>query len=140
MIMVNCSLKVVNASYDNKNNHYKVKYIPFSISTIKLAIRNEEYLDVDILIKPTQFQNNEDFCGGFDDEKRGLRIIWGGGQENGLQAIVKGNDKKYLFLFVFPMDNFELLDYNLTLQVKKTIVASNQSNMIEEIIIKLSPI
>ena len=140
MIMVNCSLKVVNASYDNKNNHYKVKYIPFSISTIKLAIRNEEYLDVDILIKPTQFQNNEDFCGGFDDEKRGLRIIWGGGQENGLQAIVKGNDKKYLFLFVFPIDNFELLDYNLTLQVKKTIVASNQSNMIEEIIIKLSPI
>jgi len=138
--MVNCSLKVVNASYDNKNNHYKVKYIPFSISTIKLAIRNEEYLDVDILIKPTQFQNNEDFCGGFDDEKRGLRIIWGGGQENGLQAIVKGNDKKYLFLFVFPIDNFELLDYNLTLQVKKTIVASNQSNMIEEIIIKLSPI
>lgn len=138
--MVNCSLKVVNASYDNKNNLYKIKYIPFSISTIKLAIRNEEYLNVDILIKPTQFQNNEDFCGGFDDEKRGLRIIWGGGQENGLQTIVKGNDKKYLFLFVFPIDNFELLDYNLTLQVKKTIVASNQSNMMEEIIIKLSPI
>jgi hypothetical protein len=138
--MVNCSLKLVNASYDNKNNLYKVKYIPFSISTIKLAIQNEEHLDVDILIKPTRFQNNEDFCGGFDDEKRGLRIIWGGGQENGLQTIVKGNDKKYLFLFVFPMDNFKLLDYNLTLQVNKTILESNQSNMMEEIIIELSPI
>ena len=102
MIMVNCSLKVVNASYDNENNLYKAKYIPFSISTIKLAILNEEYLDVDILIKPTKFQNNEDFCGGFDDEKRGLRIIWGGGQENGLQTIVKGNDKKYLFFSLAP--------------------------------------
>ncbi len=138
MIMINCSLKFVNASYDN--NIVKVMYIPFSISTIKLLIQNEEYLDVDILIKPLRFQNDDDFCGGFDDEKRGLRIIWGGGQENGLQTIVKGNDKKHLFLFVFPSDNFKLLDYNLTLQVNKTIVGSNQPNMMEEIIIKLSPI
>ncbi len=136
--MINCSLKFVNASYDN--NIVKVKYIPFSISTIKLLIQNEEYLDVDILIKPLRFQNDDDFCGGFDDERRGLRIIWGGGQENGLQTIVKGNDKKHLFLFVFPTDNFKLLDYNLTLQVNKTIVGSNQPNMREEIIIKLSPI
>ena len=60
-------------------------------------------MDVDILLKPVRFQNDDDFCGGFDDEKRGLRIIWGGGQENGLQTIVKGNNKKYLFLFVFPI-------------------------------------
>ena len=138
--MINCSLKLVNASYDKNNNLYKIKYIPFSISTIKLLIQNEEYLDVDILIKPIRFQNDNDFCGGFDDEKRGLRIIWGGGQENGLQTIVKGNDKKYLFLFVFPSDNFKLLDYNLTLQVNKTKVGSTQPNTLEEIIIKLSPI
>ena len=40
----------------------------------------------------------------------------------------------------FLSDNSKLIDYNLTLQVNKTIVGSNQSNMIEEIIIKLSPI
>ena len=68
MVLINCSLKIVNASYDN--NLYKLNYIPFSISTIKLLIQNEEYFDVDVLIKPTNFQNDDEFCGGFDDEKR----------------------------------------------------------------------
>ena len=100
MVLINCSLKIVNASYNN--NLYKLNYIPFSISTIKLLIQNEEYFDVDVLIKPTKFQNDDEFCGGFDDEKNGLKIIWGGGQENGLETIVKANEKKYLFLFIFP--------------------------------------
>ena len=96
--------------------------------------------DIDILIRPIQFQNNDDFCGGFDDEKKGLKIIWGGGQENGLQTIVKGNEKKHLFLFVFPTENVNLENYNLTLQVNKTIVESNTENILEEISIKLHPI
>jgi hypothetical protein len=138
MVLINCSLKIVNASYNA--NFYKINYIPFSISTIKLLIQNEEYFDVDVLIKPTKFQNNDDFCGGFDDEKKGLKIIWGGGQENGLQTIVKGNEKKHLFLFIFPTENSNLLNYNLTLQVNKTIVGSNTENILEEISIKLHPI
>jgi hypothetical protein len=138
MVLINCSLKIVNASYNA--NFYKINYIPFSISTIKLLIQNEEYFDVDVLIKPTKFQNNDDFCGGFDDEKKGLKIIWGGGQENGLQTIVKGNEKKHLFLFIFPTENSNLLNYNLTLQVNKTIAGSNTENILEEISIKLHPI
>jgi hypothetical protein len=137
---MDCSLKIVNASYSNSNNIYNIEYIPFSISTIKLLILNEGTLDIDILIRPIRFQNNEDFCGGFDDEKKGLKIIWGGGQENGLQTIVKGNEKKHLFLFVFPTENVNLLNYNLTLQVNKTIVGSNTENVLEEISIKLHPI
>jgi hypothetical protein len=138
MVLIHCSLKIVNASYND--NLYQINYIPFSISTIKLLIQNEEYYDVDVLIKPTKFQNNDDFCGGFDDEKNGLKIIWGGGQENGLQTIVKGTEKRYLFLFVFPTENFNILTYNLTLQVNKTIVGSNTENILEEISIKLYPI
>ncbi len=138
MVLINCSLKIVNASY--KDNLYQTNYIPFSISTIKLLIQNEEYFDVDVLIKPTKFQNNDDFCGGFDDEKNGLKIIWGGGQENGLETIVKGTEKKYLFLFVFPIENLKILTYNLTLQVNKTIVGSDTENILEEIGIKLNPI
>jgi len=137
---MDCSLKIVNASYNNSNNIYNIDYIPFSISTIKLLILNEGTFDIDILIRPIRFQNNEDFCGGFDDEKKGLKIIWGGGQENGLQTIVKGNEKKHLFLFVFPTENVNLLNYNLTLQVSKTIVGSNTENVLEEISIKLHPI
>jgi len=138
IILINCSVKIVNASLND--NLYQINYIPFSISTIKLLIQNEEYYDVDVLIKPTNFQNNDDFCGGFDDEKNALKIIWGGGQENGLQTIVKGSEKKYLFLFVFPTENFNLLPYNLTLQVNKTIVGSNSENVLEEIRIKLRSI
>jgi hypothetical protein len=137
---MNCSLKIVNASYNSSNNIYNIDYIPFSISTIKLLILNEGTFDIDILIRPIRFQNNDDFCGGFDDEKKGLKIIWGGGQENGLHTIVKGNEKKHLFLFVFPTENVNLLNYNLTLQVNKTIVGSNTENILEEISIKLHPI
>ena len=137
---MDCSLKIVNASYNSSNNIYNIDYIPFSISTIKLLILNEGTFDIDILIKPIRIQNNDDFCGGFDDEKKGLKIIWGGGQENGLQTIVKGNEKKYLFLFVFPTENVNLLNYNLTLQVNKTIVGSNTENILDEISIKLQPI
>ena len=138
MVLINCSLKIVNASYDN--NLYKLNYIPFSISTIKLLIQNEEYFDVDVLIKPTKFQNDDEFCGGFDDEKNGLKIIWGGGQENGLETIVKANEKKYLFLFIFPTENLNLLKYNLTLQVNKTNAESNTESILEKIKIKLQPI
>ena len=137
---MDCSLKIVNASYNSSNNIYNIDYIPFSISTIKLLILNEGTFEIDILIKPIRFQNNDDFCGGFDDEKKGLKIIWGGGQENGLQTIVKGNEKKHLFLFVFPTENVDLLNYNLTLQVNKTIVGSNTENILDEISIKLQPI
>ena len=138
MVLINCSLKIVNASYNN--NLYKLNYIPFSISTIKLLIQNEEYFDVDILIKPTKFQNDDEFCGGFDDEKNGLKIIWGGGQENGLETIVKANEKKYLFLFIFPTENLNLLKYNLTLQVNKTNAESNTESILEKIKVKLQPI
>jgi hypothetical protein len=138
MVLINCSLKIVNASYDN--NLYTLNYTPFSISTIKLLIQNEEYFDVDVLIKPTKFQNDDEFCGGFDDQKNGLKIIWGGGQENGLETIVKANEKKYLFLFIFPTEKHNLLKYNLTLQVNKTNAESNTESILEKIKIKLQPI
>lgn len=117
-ILLNCNLKIVNASYEN--NHYKMNYIPYSVSTIKILIHNLEDFDVDVLIKPTRFQNTDDFCGGYDDDYKGLKIFWGGGQENGLQTLIKRNDKKYVFLFVFHKGEFHmLLNYNLTLQVYK---------------------
>ena len=54
MVLINCSVKIVNASY--YDNLCQVNYIPFSISTIKLLIQNEEYYDVAVLIKPTSFK------------------------------------------------------------------------------------
>jgi hypothetical protein len=135
---MNCNLKVVNAS-SHTDNIYKINYIPFSITTIKLLIQNEENFDVNFLIKPLRFQNNDDFCGGYDDEKNGLKIIWGGGQENGVEFTVKGNTYRYAFLFVFPETNSKLVDYNLTLQINKTTGDSN-TNKLEEIKLKLFPI
>lgn len=138
MTLIKCNIEPINAKYEN--NFYKINYIPFSISTIKLLINNKEDSDVDILIKPIRSQNNDDFCGGFDDNNKGLRIIWGGGQEYGVSTMIKGNDKKYAFLFVFPSHDSKLLDYNLTLIVNKTIRDFSEKYISEEIPIKLYPI
>ena len=131
--MLNCNLKIVNALYEN--NRYKINYIPYSVSTIKILIHNLEDFDIDVFIRPSRFQNTDDFCGGYDDDYKGLKIFWGGGQENGLQTVVKRNDKKYVFLFVFHKGDYEtLLNYNLTLLVYK---GSSLTDLPEEIGIEL---
>jgi len=113
-----------------------------------LLIHNEEYFDVNILIKPVKYRIDEDFVGGFDDDYKGIKIIWGGGQESGVSTTIKGistkiqenENKKYAFLFVFPTSNLKLLEYNLTLKIEKTIKEGNERYSTEEIRIKLHPI
>jgi hypothetical protein len=137
--LVNCNVKIVNA-LDN-NNIYSINYIPFSISTIKLLIQNKESSEIKVRIKPIRSQNDEDYCGGFDDDKNGLKIIWGGGQENGLEVTVDEKKNKYAFLFVFHMGAFNMLpEYKLTLQINKKKAGSHIENTTEEIYIKLLPI
>jgi hypothetical protein len=132
-------VKIVNAL--DSNNLYSINYIPFSISTIKLLIQNKEHSQIKVRIKPIRSQNDEDYCGGFDDDKKGLKITWGGGQESGLHVTVEEKKNKYAFLFVFHMGTFNTLpEYKLTLQVNKEKVGSNIENITEEIYIKLHPI
>ena len=141
--MVNCTVKIVNAldNTNTNNNLYNINYIPFSISTIKLLIQNKEDSKIKVIINPIRSQNDEDYCGGFDDDKKGLKITWGGGQENGLHVSVEEKKKKYAYLFVFHMGNFNMLpDYNLTLKVNKEKIGSNIEHLIEEVYIKLHPI
>ncbi len=135
--MINCKIIPINASF--QNNIYKIKYIPFSISTIKLLARNLENEEVDILIKPINFQKNDDFCGGFDDENTGLKIIWGGGLEEGVSTKIKAKEMKYLFFFVYTSKEL-LSNYNLTLKIIKSIQNVRKPGVIEEILIKLDPI
>src|SRR5215211_513884 len=138
-IMINCNLKVVNVV--NDNNPYNVNYIPFSISTIKLLIQNNENYEVKIIIKPARFQNDDEFYGGFDDDNKGLRIMWGGGEESGIKIKLQPYERKYTYFFVSHMENFnELLSYDLTLQIDKKNEGSNILNITEEIHIKLNPI
>ena len=59
MILINCNLNIVNALYGN--TFWKINYIPYSISTIKILIENKEDSNVDIHIKPTNSQNNDVF-------------------------------------------------------------------------------
>ena len=77
------NLKIVNAldNTNTNNNLYNINYIPFSISTIKLLIQNKEDSKIKVIINPIRSQNDEDYCGGFDDDKKGLKITWGGGQK-----------------------------------------------------------
>ena len=137
--MINCNLQVVNSV--KENNYYNVKYIPFSISTIKLLIQNNENFNVKVIIKPVRFQNDDNFNGGFDDDNNGLKIMWGGGQENGIEFISSPDKNKYIFLFVFHRGNFnKLLIYNLTLQFTKEKIDSDIVNITDKIYIKLHPI
>jgi hypothetical protein len=137
--MINCNLEVVNSVKDN--NHYNVKYIPFSISTIKLLIQNNENFKVKVIIKPVRFQNDDNFNGGFDDDNNGLKIMWGGGQENGIEFISSPDENKFLFLFVSHTGTFDkLLNYDLTLQFTKEKIDSDIMNITDKIYIKLHPI
>jgi hypothetical protein len=51
---------------------------------MKLQLTNQEGLPVTVTLCPEAFSNNnDDFCGGYDDDnKAGITLIWGGGHED----------------------------------------------------------
>ena len=57
-----------------------------------------------------------------------------------MHTIVKGNENKYVFLFIFPTIKSKLLSYNLTLLVKKILLDFKKKVINEKISIKLQPI
>ena len=73
---------------------------------------------MNIRIYPINNFNTDDFCGGYDDHQKGIKVIWGGGIENGVKADLGPGQSKYLYLSLFHFENI-LSNYDLTLKVEK---------------------
>lgn len=71
---------------------------------MKLHLANQEDLHVTVTLCPEQFSNNnDDFCGGYDDfDKAGTKLSWGGGHEDGAVISVPSviNNTRNAFLVV----------------------------------------
>ena len=133
--MLKCQVGIVNPTYEN-NNLCNVQYVPYCISTLKIQVINHENGIMNIRIYPINNFNTDDFCGGYDDHQKGIKVIWGGGIENGVKADLGPGQSKYLYLSLFHFENI-LSNYDLTLKVEKKI---GQDLDYQEIKVRLIPI
>jgi hypothetical protein len=138
-IMMRCPLVLINAERTSGNN-YILYYLPYSITTIKLQITNLEQRDMDILIHPLKFQNDEEFCCGFDDDRSGITVIWGGGDEEGIKTFLRINDSKYVFAAVLHDSRTTPSNYKLTLNIRKTVRSARTRYEEETMTISLLPL
>jgi hypothetical protein len=74
--MYQCQFEVLNKS-NVSNGIVGVYYVPHAISTLKISIKNAEE-HTKVTIKPKSSSNNDDYCGGFvDNRSKGVEISWG---------------------------------------------------------------
>ena len=102
--MLKCQVGIVNPTYEN-NNLCNVQYVPYCISTLKIQVINHENGIMNIRIYPINNFNTDDYCGGYDDNQKGIKIIWGSGFEDGVELdLVLDNLNLFTFLcFILKM-------------------------------------
>jgi hypothetical protein len=127
--VLGCKIEPLNA-INFVNGHYIIHFLPFSISTLNILLTNSSLENIKLILCPKESQNDDDYCCGFDDNKKGLRFSWGGGNENGSQVSLSKGQSKYAFIFVHHEDSLIDEYYNLTLNIKKIMGISD--NKIEE--------
>jgi len=116
--VIGCKIEPVNTT-TIVDGVYNIPYLPFSISTLKMHVTNLQREKIDIIFHPERSQNDEEYCCGFDNEKKGLRFSWGGGNEEGSKITLSKGQSKYAFIFVHHESSVLHPYYDLTLKVKK---------------------
>ena len=137
--MVKCSVELANgANVGDKS--FNSTYLPFSVSTLKFRVSNQEEEDTKVTITPQNSYNNDEYCCGFDDNTKQLKISWGGGNEEGAIVSLEPYTSKYAYLFVHHESN-QISHYDLTLKVRK-ITGGFGKKILENdsIKIRLSPL
>ena len=137
--MVNCSVELTNgAALADKS--YSSTYLPFSVSTLKFRLSNLEEEVTKVTITPQNSYENDEYCCGFDDNTKQLKISWGGGNEQGAIVSLGPRVSRYAYLFVHHQSD-QLSSYDLTLKVRK-ITGGFGKKIFEDdsIKIRLSPL
>ncbi|HKQ22548.1 MAG TPA: hypothetical protein VJS91_10945, partial [Nitrososphaeraceae archaeon] len=119
--------------------HY-LPYLPYCVSTLKVGIKNLEERSIRIRIRPKNSRNDDQFCCGFDDENRGIMVIWGGGSEEGIESNLEISESKYLYFMLYHKSDLISSSYDLTLEVNKLFGYGEIRSEIEEMKIKLEPL
>jgi hypothetical protein len=79
--MVDAHLELINGS-KLSDKTFNVVYLPYCISTLKLLLTNNENESIAVTITPKESRNDEELCCDYDDDKKGIKISWGGGNED----------------------------------------------------------
>jgi hypothetical protein len=117
MSMVKCSVELANG-VNVGDKSYNSTYLPFSVSTLKFRVSNQEEELTKVTMTPKNYYNNDEYCCGFDDNMKQLKISWGGGNEEGAIVSLESQTSKYVYLFVHH-ESDQLSHYDLTLNVRK---------------------
>jgi len=133
-LSLKCQVEIVNSSFENGKQI--VPFVPYCISTLKIKITNQEAEFMNVAIYPMNSYNTDDYCGGYDDHKKGIKVIWGGGIEKGVRTDLNPDQSKFLYLSLYHFDKL-ISNHDLTLKVeKKTALESD----LEEITVQLIPL
>ena len=73
--MLECQVEIVNSRYDD-NKQCIVQFIPYCISTVKIKVTNKENQHMHVWIHPINSLNTDEYCGGYDDHQKGIKLIW----------------------------------------------------------------
>ncbi len=143
--VVRCTIAVVNTSDKSHDGTHNVAYLPFSVSTLKLRVTNEEQKKMTITITPKNSRKDNEYCCGFVDSdtrnESGILLSWGGGDEEGCVLSLDVGQTRYAYIFIDHKSEFQA-SYDLTLKVriKMDLFALNKDTPQPDIVIKLHPL
>lgn len=137
--MIRCKLDIVNGKVTS-SGEYIVYYLPYSLTTLKIFIKNLEQRNLDLLIYPINCRTDDKLCCGFDDNNSGITVLWGGGDEKGIRSSLGVNNSKFAFAGIFHSGGQISSSYNLSLEVVKTVGYGLKKSELEMIRIKLLPL
>src|SRR5215217_989797 len=134
-----CSVQLANG-VNVADRIYNSTYLPYSVSTLKFRVSNQEEEPTKVIMAPQNSYNNEEYCCGFDDSTKQLKISWGGGNEEGAIVSLEPFVSKYVYLFAHH-ESDKLSQYDLTLKVRKITGGYGKKDYAEDSIkIRLSPL
>jgi hypothetical protein len=137
--MVRCTVELANG-VNIADKSYNSTYLPFSVSTLKFRVSNQEEELTEVTMTPQNYYNNDEYCCGFDDNTKQLKISWGGGNEEGAIVSLEPYVSKYVYLFVHH-ESDQLSHYDLTLNVRKITGGFGEKILENDSIkIRLSPL
>ena len=137
--MARSKIEVVNIR-NSSNGIYQVDFLPYSVSTLKLRVTNTSYRNIDVFIRPLNHEQSDEYCGGYDDLNNGIKILWGGGEEEGNKISLGVNESKFSYFFVYHYRYSIASYYRLTLEIKDVLRTSIKKPEIYQVMIILYPL
>ena len=132
---LNCQVNIINSSGVD-NGAVKLPYLPYCVSTMKVLLSNHENQKMNIEIYPIKHFNTDDYRGGCVDQGKGVKVMWGGGVEEGVKTKLGPGESKLVYFSLFHEDSVAS-NYDLTLILDK---GTEDQNDTEKIAVKLVPI